>query len=70
MSPTERDNILSVGRFMLVVGIIEGHEFDVSKIIEKEIHDQVGSIDTTLDFPCLLMQICLEDGVSEIPRFD
>lgn len=47
----------------LVVGIIKGYEIDVDKIISKKIHNWEVSTYTTLAFPCLLTQICLNEGV-------
>lgn len=43
---------------------------DIAKIIEREIRDQALSTDTTLAFPCLLMQICLEEKVPEMTNGD
>lgn len=37
LSPTMRDNVLSLYRFTLVAGIIEGYDIDVAKILAREI---------------------------------
>lgn len=57
--------MISTDKAILFMGIIEGFEIHVSKYIEREIRNLVVSIYTTLDFLCLLMQICLEKGVLE-----
>lgn len=66
LSATKGGNILSPDRASLVVGIMEGYEIDEAKLIVRKIHDQVLSIYTTLAFQCLLIMICLEEGVQEI----
>lgn len=50
--------MLRLDRATLVVGIMEGYEIDVTKILEMEIHGQAMSMDTILAFPCLLTLIC------------
>lgn len=54
----------------LVTGIIKRYEIDVDKIISKKIHNWMVSTYTTLAFPCLLTQICLNEGVPDISIID
>lgn len=55
LSPTNGDNMLSPERATLVIGIIEGYDIDVAKIIARDIRDWAVSTGTTLAFPCILM---------------
>lgn len=49
LSPTKGENIIILDRATLVMGIIEGYEIYIGKIIDREIHDRAVSTDTTLD---------------------
>lgn len=42
------------------------YDINVANIIARGICDREVSTDTTLSFPCLLTQICLEKGTLEI----
>lgn len=46
LSPTMGDNVLSLDRAALVLGIIEGCEINVAKILAREDYDRAVSIDT------------------------
>lgn len=48
------DNVLSLDRAILVVGIMDGYGIDVARLISREVRNWVVSIYTTLAFPCLL----------------
>lgn len=70
LSPMNEDNILSPFQDSMVVGIMEGYEIDLAKLIVREIHNQVVSTNTTLVFSCLLTQICLDQGVPKLSFVD
>lgn len=71
LSTINKENILSLDRVTLVAGIIEGYEINVARIISlEEIHDRAIRTDTTLEFPFLLTQLCLNREVPEIPGVD
>lgn len=70
LSPISKDNVLSLDRDTLVEVIMEVYESVVAKVISREICDGVVSIDTALAFPCLLMQLYLDQGMSDISRVD
>lgn len=59
---TMGDNVLT-DRTVLVAGIMEGYKIDAAKILVKNIHNYVVSTNTNLDFPYLLAQICLDEGI-------
>lgn len=53
--------MLSPDRAAIVIGIIEGDEIDIAKILVREIHDRAASTNTNLAFPCFFMQIFMDE---------
>lgn len=53
LSTTKHDNMLSLDRVDLFMGIMEGYDIDVDKIIAREICDRAVRAYTTLAISCL-----------------
>lgn len=71
LGSTTGDNVLNLVRTTLVVVFKMGFEFDIGHFIAREIWDRVvGGEKFILVFPCLITQICLEEGVPQLPEFD
>lgn len=66
LCPTSGDNVLSPFWVTLIAWIMKGYDLDVAQFIFREINDRAIGTDTVLTFPCLLMQMCINAGVSEI----
>lgn len=67
LSPTNRDKLLRPDQAALVASPMYVYEIDIPKLIDMEILNRPVSINTDLVFPNLLIQICLDHGVPEVP---
>jgi len=63
VSPTKADNALTLDRSMMVVAFIARFEINFARMLLDEIHERAFRSTTTLPFPCMIFQLCRDDGV-------
>ncbi|MCE3050783.1 hypothetical protein HAX54_048142, partial [Datura stramonium] len=69
-TPIVNDNMLSADRAALVACIMSEYLLNIPYIIATEIRERVVKENTTLPFPSLIYQLCMESGLSVFPDID
>uniref|UniRef100_M1C927 Integrase core domain containing protein n=1 Tax=Solanum tuberosum TaxID=4113 RepID=M1C927_SOLTU len=63
MSPAQADNVLTWDRAVMVAAKVAGMEMDLARMLIAKIHERAFKATTTLPFPCLIFQLCMDAGV-------
>ncbi|MCD9641266.1 hypothetical protein HAX54_027357, partial [Datura stramonium] len=70
LAPTMNDNVLSPDKESSEACIMSEYLLNIPRIIATEMRERVVKDHTTLPFPRLVYQLCMESGVPAFPNID